>query len=234
MMNLFDKCRTGLMVAVAVAGVVVLGAQVSAAPTSDFTQTINPGTLVGSILDASRVSVASPAFAMSAKSVSLDCQFGGSASTGAFGSATQRIYVTNADAADNGFTLTLGATAGATASWANTGATRTFDFNDPTGTDPGCNDGADADARAGQLTVDPNAGTLTTDCTSCTATGVSKGSPAAFAQGVTDNVTLLNAGSSSDDVWRGYLSGATLSQTIPAETPADSYTINLTLTATAQ
>lgn len=60
------------------------------------------------------------------------------------------------------------------------------------------------------------------------------GSSAAFNQGTTDSITLVNAGSTSNDVWRGYLSGATISQTIPAEQAADSYTLNLTLTATAQ
>ncbi len=222
------------VVLLGVLGLALLHTQVSAVPASDLTQTINPGTLNTDILDASRATVAAPVFSMTAKNVSVDCQFGGNASTGLLGTNTQRIYVSNTDAADNGWTLTLGATGGVTAAWANSGATRHIDFNDPTGSNAGCSDGADSDSYAGQLTINPSAATLTTDCLSCTATGVTKGSSAAFSQGVTDSLTLLNAGGTSDDVWRGYLTGASLSQTIPAETTADSYTINLTLTATAQ
>ena len=205
-----------------------------AASNSTFNQTINAGTLSTDILDASRVTVASPAVTMSAVNFSFNCQAAGSASSGTFGSSTQRIYVMNPNGANNGWTLTLAATGGATAKWANAGSTNFIDYNDPTGTTAGCSDGADAgDTVAGQMTVDPSVGTLTADCGSCTTTNVSKGSSASFNQGTVDSITLLNAAASSDDIWRGYLTGVDIKQTIPAETPADSYTVNLTLTATA-
>lgn len=204
---------------------------VYAANNSDLTQSITAGTLATDVLDASRVPVASPTAAMSAKTFSFTCQSGGSASTGTLGTNTQRIYVTNPDAADNGWTLTMAATSGATSRWANGGVTQFFDFNDPTTS--GCTDGGDADTSGGQLTVDPTAGTLTTDCTSCVSTNVSLGSSAAFSQGATDSITLLNASAASNDVWRGYLTGATLSQTLPAEQAVDSYTLNFTITVTA-
>lgn len=215
------------------AGVLALGfvSPAQAAPTTDLTQVINAGTLVTDILDASRVAVTSPSVAMSAKNFSFTCQSGGSASTGLFGTNTQRIYVTNPGAANNGWTLTLAATSGATARWQNTGATSFIDFNDA-GTG-GCADSGDTDTTGGQLTVDPSVSTLTTDCTSCTTTGVTKGSSTAYVEGTTNSVTLLNAGASSEDNWRGYLTGASMSQVIPAETVATSYTLNLTLTSTA-
>jgi hypothetical protein len=200
------------------------------AANSTLNQTINPGVLATGILDDSRNPVGTPAVAMSAKNFSFECQNGVDSSTGTLGTNTERLYVSNADAADNGFTLALAATDGATATWSNGGA-ETIDFNDSASA--GCTDGADGDTAAGQLTVDP-AGTLTTDCAACTTTGTSTGTLAAFSQGTTDSVTLLNAGATSDDVWRGYLTGVNLSQAIPAETQADSYTLNLTLTATAQ
>lgn len=203
---------------------------VSAAPTSTFNQTINAGTLTTDILNSSGVAVASPAVGLSAKSFSLTCQSGGSASTGTFGTNSERIYVTNGDAADDGWTLTLAPTAGTTAVWSD-GGTNSYDFND-IGTS-GCTDGADGDLKAGQLTVNPNAGVVTADCTSCTTDNITKGSSTAYAEGTTDSVTLLTAGGTADDIWRGYLTGATLSQTIPAETPAASYSLNMTLTATA-
>lgn len=218
-----------------VMAVVSLPAIAFAASNSNFTQTINTGTLTTDILDASRNPVASPAVAMSAKSFSFNCYATGTASTGTFGTNSERAYISNGDAADNGFTLTMAATSGATSTWNNGGATQKFDFNDPTGTPAGCTDGADAgDAFGGQMTINPAAGSITTDCASCTSTGVSLGSSAAFNQGTTDSITLVNAGSTSNDIWRGYLTGATVSQTIPAEQTADSYTLNLTLTATAQ
>ncbi len=214
--------------------ILIMGGTVFAANTPDLTQTINAGTLATDILDASRNAVVSPSAALSAQTFSFDCQYGGSASTGALGANNERIYVMNPDAADNGWTLTIAATGGATTRWANAGVSQFFDFNDPTGANPGCDDGVDADTSAGQLTIDANAGTLTADCASCVTTNVTKGSSAAFSQGVVDSVTLLNAAAASNDVWRGYLTGATLSQTLPAEQAVDSYTINLTLTATAQ
>lgn len=196
---------------------------------STFNQTINAGVLSVDILDASQASVGSPSIAMTAKSLSFSCQSGGSASTGTFGANAQRIYVMNPGGANNGWTLTLGATSGATATWTSGG--NSFDFNDA-GTS-GCSDGADVDTKAGQLTVDPSVGTLVTDCASCAATNITKGSSTPYVQGTADSVTLLNAAATSDDVFRGYLTGATLSQTIPAETPAGTYTVNMTLTATA-
>lgn len=209
------------------------GAAVLASPATDLTQSITAGALTTDILDASRVSVGAPNVAFGSKAFSYDCYFGGSASTGTLGSSSERLYVMNPDAADNGWTLTLAATSGATAKWQNSGVTKTYDFNDPTGSNPGCSDGGDADSIAGQLTVNPNAGTLTTDCLTCTTTSITKGSSTGFNQGTTDAVTVLTAASGSDDVWRGYLTGASLNQTIPAEQGVDTYTLNLTLTATA-
>jgi hypothetical protein len=226
--------KTLLRMLAVVVAVISVPAIALAASNSNFTQTINTGTLSTDIMDASRASVTSPTVAMSAKAFSFSCYAGGSASTGTFGTNTERMYVSNGDAADNGWTLTVAATGGATSTWDNGGVTQKFDFNDPTGSTAGCTDGADADLFAGQMSINPTAGTLTTDCASCTATGVSLGSSASFNQGTTDSVTLINAGSTSNDVWRGYLTGTTLSQTIPAEQAADSYTFNLTLTATAQ
>ena len=209
---------------------VVGGGVTSAASTPTFNQTINAGALSTDILDASRATVASPSATMSAKSFSFSCGSGAGASTGTFGTNTERIYVINPSGANNGWTLTMAATAGSTALWSD-GGTNTYDFNDA-GTG-GCTDGADTDTKAGQLTIDPSVGTLTTDCTTCATTNITKGSSSAFVEGTLNSITLLNAAAASDDVWRGYLTGVTLSQTIPAETPAAAYTINMTLTATA-
>ncbi len=124
----------------------------------------------------------------------------------------------------------MAATAGPTAVWSD-GGTNTYDFNDPT--TAGCSDGADTDTKIGQLSVDPSVSTLTTDCNSCVVTNITKGSSSAFVETSLNSITLLSAALASDDVWRGYLTGVGLSQTIPAEQTAATYTINMTLTATA-
>lgn len=199
-----------------------------AASSSSFSQTINPGTLATDIRSNATTTVASPAVAMSAKTFSFSCQSGGSASTGTFGTSSERIYVDNPDGADNGWTLTLAPSA-PTAVWTNGGTT--FDFNDSGGS--GCTDGGDADSVAGQMTVDPSVGSTTTDYSGSSTTGISLGSSAAYVQGTTDSVTLVTAANTSADVWRGYFTGISLSQTIPAEQPALAYTLSFTLTATA-
>ena len=198
---------------------------------SSLNQTINAGTLTTSILDGSRVAVGSPSVTMSAKNFSFDCQYGGSASTGTFGTTSERLYVTNPDAADNGWTLGIAATGGITTSWSGSGAN--YDFNDPTGTNPGCTDGVDTDSYAGQLSINPSVSTITTDCASCSSTSITKGSSSAFDEGSTDSINLLTAAAGSDDIWRGYLTGIAMSQTIPAETPAAAFSLDLTVTVTA-
>jgi len=206
----------------------VVGAgSASAANDPDLTQDITAGTLSTDVKDNLGDTVASPSAALSTETFSFDCQ----TSTGVLGTNTQRIYVMNPDGADNGWTLTIAATSGATALWQNGGASQFFDFNDPTTS--GCTDGGDADTRPGQLSIDPSVGSITTDCLACVVTNVSLGSASAFSQGVTDSITLINAAAASDDIWRGYLEDVDLSQTLPPEQSADSYTINLTLTATA-
>ncbi len=223
---------TGLLLFISLFSVTfsLLGRTVHAANNSTFNQTINAGSLTTDIQDSSHASVGSPAVSMSAVSFSFNCQSGGSASTGTFGTNTERIYVNNPDGADNGWTLTLAATSGATGSW-DDGGSNHIDFNDSNGS--GCTDGGDADAYKGQLTVDPSVSTLTADCGSCVTTNITKGSSNAFVQGTTDTITLLTAAAGSDDVGRWYQTGISLSQTIPAETPAASYSVNMTLTATA-
>lgn len=225
--------RLAVLLLILAIGTVGLISMSFASSNSSFGQTINAGTLSTDIQDATRTTVANPSISMSAKSVSFDCYSGGTASTGTFGANAQRIYVSNPNAANNGWTLTLAAQAGATATWSNGGATVKYDFNDAGGAPAGCGDGADADALGGQMTVDPSVGTLTADCGSCTTANISKGSSASFVEGTTNSITLLNAAAASHDIGRWYLTGVGVSQTIPAEQAADSYTINMSLTVAA-
>ena len=194
--------------------------------TSDFTQTINPGTLTVDIVDGSYVTVSSPAVAMSAATFAFTCQ----TTTGTFGTVTEQIYVKNPDASDTGWSTTLAAAA-PTAFWNSAGTD--MDFNDPT--TAGCTDGADADSLKGQMTVDPSVGTLAIgQCLSCAVTNVTKGTSAAFNQGTLDSITILSGAAGSDDIGDWKLTGVSISQKIPGEQPAaNDYTIPLTLSIVA-
>lgn len=200
----------------------ILSSSVLASPTSNFTQTINAGTLAVDIVDGSYASVGSPSVAMNAATFSFSCQ----SSTGTLGTATQQIYVVNPDAADNGWVVSIAAS-GPTAFW--DGAAADFDFNDPTTS--GCGDGADTDSLIGQMTIDASGGTLATGgCSSCVTTNITKGSSNAFSEGPVNSITVLTGAAGSDDIGDWTLQGVSLSQTIPAEQPAASdYDINMTL-----
>lgn len=178
---------------------------------SQLSQEITDGTLSTSIRDAGGAIVASPSFTLSGVNVSTAQQ----TTTGTFGSDSQRITVDNPGGADGGWTLSLAATGGETATWTNGSATYAFN-----GT-----------ASAGQLTIDASIGTLTPTGTN-TATGITKGTSTAFS-GATP-VTILTAASGSEDIWNGYITGIGVSQTIPASQPTGTYTISLTQTVATQ
>lgn len=220
--------RSQLAIAVLVATVCVAGSAiyVLAAGTSNFQQTINAGTLSTDIVDGSYASVASPSVAMTGATFAFTCQ----TVTGTFGSGSEKIYVSNPDGADNGWTLTLAAQA-VSSVW--DGAGSDYDFNDASGS--GCTDGGDADSIGGQMTVDASGGTLAVgQCASCATTSITKGSSNAYVSGTTDSVTLLTAASGSNDVGDWTLTGVSVSQKVPAEQAAASdYDINMVLTATA-
>lgn len=203
---------------------IAIPASVLASSTPNLTQSINAGTLNVDILDSSRVAVASPAFALGASTYSFNCQ----TVTGTLGDNNNRIYMTNPGADNNGFTIGLAASA-TTATW--TAGANKYDFNDATAS---CGDSADTDTVGGQLTVDPSVETITADYTSGTTTGITKGSSTAYSEvgTVVSSVQLVDAGSTSDDAGRWYITGAGLSQTIPAQTPIGSYSLGMVLTIT--
>lgn len=208
-------------------GVLGVVGTVLASSTSNFTQTITAGTLSVDIVDGSFSTVASPSVSFASTSFSFACQ----STSGVLGSATQQMYVSNPDAADNGWTVAIAADAGPTALWDSAGTD--FDFNDPT--TGGCEDGGDADAFGGQLSIDPSVGTLDVgECTGCTANNISLGSSASFSQGVVDSITLLSAAAGSDDIGDWTLQDVDLLQQIPGEQPAaNDYDIDMTLSIVA-
>lgn len=216
------------VISASLVGSVLVTQPIWASTTSTWSQTINAGTLTIDIADSTSnyASVGSPAVSMNAVNFSFSCQ----ASTGTFGTATEAIYVSNPDGADNGWTASIAAS-GTTDVWDSAGTD--FDFNDAGGS--GCTDGADSDSLGGQLTINPAAGTLDVgSCSSCTTTDITKGSSNAFVEGSTDTITLLTAAGTSDDIGDWDLVGVGLSQQIPGEQPAASdYTIDMVISIAA-
>ncbi len=202
--------------------------EVYASSTSTFNQTINPGTLAVDIVNASYVAVGSPTITMDPVTFSFSCQ----TATGVFGTATEQIYVTNPDAADGGWSVSLAASS-TTDVWDSAGTD--YDFNDP-GTSGCVDDGAttDADDLGGELTVNASGGTLDVGgCASCVVTNITKGSSNAYEEGTTDSITILTGSSESDDIGDWTLENVSISQKIPAEQPvASDYNINMVLSIT--
>ena len=174
-----------------------------------------PITLSSDVVDGSGVSVASPSAGMTSASSSFSCQ----AVTGTLGTATQKVRINNTTS-NPAWTVSIAATSGPSALW-TTGST-TYDFNDPSGS--GCTNG--------QLTIDPSAGTLT-PAAGCANTGLTLGSSAGFSSGVTDSITLATGSASATINCYWDLTGVSLSQQVPAERAAGAYSLNLTITTTA-
>jgi len=185
------------------------------------------GSLNADIVDAAGSSVASPSFGFSG----LVAPFACATSTATLGVSTQRIRVKNTTDTP-GWSLSMAATAGSTALWS--AGTPKYDFNDAAGSPSGCSAGLDSDIYGGQMTVDASVGTVTARLVSaCTTTGVTKGSSAAFSEGVQNSVTLMNASASANTGCFWEMTGVSVSQKIPGGQTAGSYIINMTLTVVA-
>lgn len=207
-------------------GLLIVPAVAFAATTvsTNLTQSINPGSLSIDILDSTRTTVGSPSYALGASTYSFNCQ----TVTGSLGDNNNRVYMTNPGADNNGFVVSLAGSA-TTATYVS--GSDKYDYNDATAA---CGDSADTDTVGGQLTIDPSAETITPDYTGGNTTGITKGSSTAFSEvgTVVSSITMVNAGSGSDDAGRWYFTGAGLSQTIPAQTPVGNYSLGLVLTLT--
>ncbi len=179
------------------------------------------GALSVDIVDTGGSSVPSPSMAMAAISAAIASQ----QSTGVFGISDQKIRVSNS-MANQLWTLTVAASSTG-AFW--DGASADYDFNDGSG----AVDGSDADSMGGQMTIDAATNGVITPQTGCSSAGLTLGSSASFDEGATDTITLLTAGVAAEISCYWDLTGVDISQVIPAEQPADSYSIDMVLTITA-
>ncbi len=189
----------------------------------DYVNFANTPALGVDIVNTSNASVGSPSINMSSLFSSVDCQ----TSTGTFGTASEKIRISNTTTNEK-WTLSIAATGGATTNWSS--GLNSYDFNDTGGS--GCTDSGDADSLAGQLSIDPSTATITPKF-GCVNTNLSSGSSSAFNQGVVDSITLLtaSAGAYYDCYWD--ITGTSVSQSVPANTPQGNYSLSLTLTTVA-
>jgi hypothetical protein len=205
-------------------GVLACASFALASSISNFQQEITSGTLAIDIVDASYDSVSSPSVSMGSETFSFACN----TSTGTFGSATEQIYVSNPDAADNGWTATL-AGHNATSVWDSAGTD--MDFNDEGG--GGCTDGSDDDSLAGLMYVDPSGASLAQGASGNGTDGVSLGSASHFNEGTTNSITIVSSNGTTD-IGDWTVQDVSISQTIPPEQPAaDDYDINMMLSVQA-
>ena len=207
---------------------------VASSDNTDLSQVINAGAWEVEFKDASRATVASPVVNFTAETFSFDCKTGGTAADGTLGTNTERLYIVNPEAALDGWTLAIAATA-TTDVW-DKGDANDYDFNDRDASNQGCLDDAvntnDADSFAGLLNVDGSVATRNDDSASADGTGWTLGSATNFDEGTTDSITIASTDATSNEIARWYLTGIDLDQDIPAEQEPGTYTITMTITGT--
>lgn len=184
--------------------------------------TESAGTLSVDIVDSGGVSVSSPAVSFSAG----DFSFASTSTDGTLGVSEQRIRVDNGTGTAT-WSLSIAAS-DPTDVWTN--GSDFYDFNDTTTS--GTADGADADSYAGLLSVDSSGATISPQ-SGCSSTGISLGTSTNFDEGTTDSVTIASAGGSTETSCYWDITGIDLSQTIPAEQSAGTYTLDFTLSIVA-
>jgi hypothetical protein len=182
------------------------------------------------IVDSSGDSVSSPGVILPESNFSFGC----TNTLGTLGTNDQRLRITSPAGAGPQWSLSIAATDGSAALWRNGGNTEQFDFNDISGSPPGCDDGVtDGDTKAGLLSFDPTQG-VNTPQPGCTDDNIEFANAGNFQQGLFDSVNLISAsaGASTGCYWD--ITNIGVSQYIPGgQRGNDTYNINLTLTITA-
>ena len=141
--------------------------------------------------------------------------------------SSQQLEVANS-LSTTGWSVSLAATGGPTAKWAQTGGTANYAFNN-------------TNADQGQLSVDLSSSVFTASGSTplgqaCTTAGLSYGAGGAFVAGTAsaNAITLATASSGSGLTCLFKLQNITLKQTIPAYQKPGTYTLPVTVTVVAQ
>ena len=187
--------------------------------------TTGNGVLSVDIVDGTDTPVATPAYSFGVTGYLFICD---SFNTD-IGNTSQRVKVSNFTG-NPLWTVSIAATAGATASWSS--GVDNYDFNDPSGTPSGCSDGGDVDSLAGLLSLDPSVSTLTPR-PGCANTGITLGSLNNFNEGVSDAITLASSSGSTQLSCSWEITNIDTNQQIPSDQADGNYSINFTITVTA-
>lgn len=174
------------------------------------------------VIDAGGAEVVSPFVAFPSTQVSTSCQD----VSATLGQSSQKLRIQN-DILTDGWDVSIAATDGSGALW-DSGSLH-YDFNDIAG----CSDDLDTDGYGGALQVDPSGATVSAK-SGCSSTGVSAGSQSAFIEGSVDAISLVSADNSSERFCYWDVTGIDLEQIVPAATGSGNYTLDMTITMTAQ
>lgn len=189
----------------------------------------SPGTKSIGFVDNAGSPVATPTFSMPNVPYLSTCQ----TSTTTLGTAGgTKLRLTQTGNAGNGWNISIAPTSGSTALWYASDSGGYYDFDDPSGSPPGCNSGADGDSYAGQLSLDKSTSAVNAQG-GCTTTGLSTGSGTSGFTTGNPAITLLTATSAAQSNCWWDLYGTGFSQTIPPSQPPGAYGLSLTLTVTS-
>ena len=165
--------------------------------------------------------VADPSFDFDAVTTDVASQ----TASGSIPAADEEIYISNLDAADSGWTLTIKPEDGQTAVWKlPDGDDADTDLDDSTLTVN--------NSSTGLMTVDPSSATFAADCDSCSTANISLGSEANFNSNA--SVTLVTAAAAADDIGAYTLTGVEIEQTIPGGQGPGEYSLAMEITVTSQ
>ena len=207
---MFRKKISALIAVAAFMAAVAVPAVSHAALSPSLSQVINAGTLSVDFVDGSDLSIASPSVAFGAVNFDFACQDG----TATLATTSQKLQVKNP--VNAGVKVDINAQTPATDVWSD-GGTNSYSYNDATGS--GCTNG--------QLTVGSDA-TFTKTAGSGSPTQTTPGG--AFTG--TTSVTLLN--NTGTVPYNADITGYTLTQKIPAEQVAGTYSLPMVVTYVAQ
>lgn len=140
------------------------------------------------------------------------------------------LYVANPDATSGGWSVSLAPSGGADSAWGSS-SDNFLTFNQSDCAYNG-NIQLKGNFLGGRMYVNPTSATIVNGkCagSGCSVDGVTLGSASYFDYGVNDSITLVQADNNSNSIADYLIHGINVSQTIPAMTPSDSYSMEMTL-----
>jgi hypothetical protein len=206
---MFRKKISALVAVAAFMAAVAVPSAAQAALSPSLSQVINAGTLSVDFVDGSNASIASPSVSFGAVNFDFACQDG----TATLATATQKLQIKNP--VSGGVKVDINAQTPATDEWTDGG--NAYKYNDATGS--GCTNGQLTVGSDGTFTKTAGAGTPTVTTPGGAFTG-------------TTPVTLVN--NTGTVPYNADVTGFTLTQKIPGEQAAGTYSLPMVVTYVAQ